>query len=128
MSPKDVKNYRYLNVAIARLEKKQDRLRESDGIADRVSGSLAQFPFTQKMIGVNASTNSSEIAKLELEIQSLKDLKKQIIWTATNLEGDDCIIFRESMKGTSQERIAEILGVNQTTVGRRLRKICEEFS
>ena len=129
MTPADIKSYKNLEREIYRAEKKLDILRENDGIADITRGSFAEYPYTAKSFRISAPTNSQKIKQQQKEVDHLKMLKRQIEETVFELmDYTDRIIFTESMSGKSQKQISMMLNIDQTSVSRRLRRICDTFS
>ena len=129
MNPLDVKNYKHIDFAVWRLDKKIDDLREQNVIADKVRGSDSCFPYEPRGFSISSETHGKAIQKLEKEKSDLLRLKAQIKAVPSMLEDPISIfIFEQSMNGKSQTEIAAMLDIVPSTVSRHLQRICEHFS
>lgn len=129
MNPKDIRNYKHLERLIRIVNKKLDVLRENDGVADRVTSSQSLFPYVDGHASVFAHTNSNAIRREEAELKRLEMLKKELESVPIMLDDPvDRIIFEKTLEGQSQTQIALALKVDQGTVSRRLKKICDCYS
>lgn len=129
MSPKDVKNYRFLDRAIRIAERKLDEAREKSVLRDKVTGSNPEYPYEERSFNIGGDGyHSSEMASAEREVERLRQLKSQIEYaSAVITDPADKIIFDRTMQGQSQAQISIALKLDQATVSRRLRKLCEYF-
>ena len=129
MSPKDVKNYRFLDRAIRIAERKLDEAREKSVLRDKVTGSNPEYPYEERSFNIGGDGyHSSEMASTEREVERLRQLKSQIEYaSAVITDPVDKIIFDRTMQGQSQAQISIALKLDQATVSRRLGKLCEYF-
>ena len=129
MSPKDVKNYRFLDRAIRIAERKLDEAREKSVLRDKVTGSNPEYPYEERSFNIGGDGyHSSEMASAEREVERLRQLKSQIEYaSAVITDPVDKIIFDRTMQGQSQAQISIALKLDQATVSRRLGKLCEYF-
>ncbi len=129
MSPKDVKNYRFLERAIRIAERKLDEARERSVLRDKVTGSNPEYPYEERSFNIGGDGyRSSEVASAEREVERLRQLKFHIEYASAIIDDPvDKIIFDKSMQGQSQTQIAFALKMDQGTVSRRLKKLCEYF-
>ena len=129
MSPKDVKNYRFLERAIRIAERKLDEAREKSVLRDKVTGSNPEYPYEERSFNIGGDGyHSSEMASAEREVERLRQLKYHIEYaSAVITDPVDKIIFDRTMQGQSQVQISIALKLDQATVSRRLRKLCEYF-
>ena len=127
MTANDVKNYRFLDRAIRIAEKKLDEARELSVLRDKVIGSNPDFPYEERSFNIGGERDDRDpLAKAEYEVKRLKLLKWDIEYALTIItDPGDKVIFERTMQGYSQTQIGIILGVNHSTVSRRLAKICE---
>lgn len=135
MTASDVKNYRFLDRAIRSARRRVDDLRDAPVISDKVYGSNPDFPYESK--GFNISGNDmavADMAKMRYqaaveELNRLLGLKREIEEAAMSItDVQDKIIFESVMKGQSQTQISIALGVQQSCVSKKFRKILEKFS
>lgn len=69
------------------------------------------------------------ISEMETEVVRLKRVKNEIKFAMSNLvDPVDKRIFTSAINGHSNTEIAKAFDVNQTTISRRLQKICDSFS
>lgn len=129
MSPKDVKNYRFLDRAIRIAERKLDEAREKSVLRDKVIGSNPEYPYEERSFNIGGDGyHSSEMASAEREVERLRQMKFQIEYaSAVITDPVDKIIFDRTMQGQSQAQISIALKLDQATVSRRLGKLCEYF-
>lgn len=129
MSPKDVKNYRFLDRAIRIAERKLDEARERSVLRDKVTGSNPEYPYEERSFNIGGDGyHSSEMASAEREVERLTQLKFHIEYASAIIDDPvDKIIFDRTMQGQSQAQISIALKLDQGTVSRRLKKLCEYF-
>lgn len=129
MSPKDVKNYRFLERAIRIAERKLDEARERSVLRDKVTGSNPEYPYEERSFNIGGDGyHSSEVASAEREVERLHQLKSLIEYaSAVITDPVDKIIFDRTMQGQSQTQIGNYLHMNHSAVSKRLSKLCEYF-
>lgn len=132
MTVNDVKNYRHLEKVIRVARGKLDDLGEEPTLSDKVFGSNPEYPYEPRSFSVTGRSelavmmHRKRVAEVKAELDRLLILKRQIEETAEDIvDYVDKIIFTSTMKGQSQAQIAMALHIDQRTVGRRLRKLCE---
>ena len=127
MTANDVKNYRFLDRAIRIAERRLDSLRESVVLRDKVIGSNPDFPYEERSFNIGGEfDNHDPFYAAEHEVARLRMLKSDIEYMLTIItDPGDKVIFERTMQGYSQTQIGIILGINHSTVSRRLAKICE---
>lgn len=132
MTVNDVKNFKHMDKAIRIAKKRLDDLGEAPTLSDKVFGSNPEYPYEQRSFTVTGRNelaivlHRKRVAEARAELERLLTLKRQIEETADDIvDFTDKIIFTSTMSGQSQNQIAMALHVDQRTVGRRLRKLCE---
>lgn len=138
MTARDVKNYRFIDRAMRILLKEMDKLQSVDATVDKVTGSNPEYPYEQKGfriegIGVDgvwmAWDNKARLDRTVSEYSRLRSIKQNIEHAAEVIEDPfDRIVWTGTMEGKSQAQIAMQLGVDQSTVSRKLNELCEIFS
>lgn len=135
MTPKDVRNYRFLDQIIRIAEKKLDDLSVAPTLSDKVFGSNPEYPYEERsfnVTGIDERQTLDHIAKqmaAEQEYHRLIRLKISIDTAAREIEDPaDKLMFELTMKGMSQTQVAKKMGIDQTTVSKRLLKICKEYT
>ena len=132
MTASDVKNYRHLDKVIRAAKQKLDAIGEEPTLSDKVFGSNPEYPYEPRSFNVTGRselavlTHRRKVREAQAELDRLLILKRQIEETADDIiDVSDKLIFTATMKGQSQAQIAMTLGVDQGTISRRLRKLCE---
>ena len=135
MTARDVKNYRFLGMAIRKAMEKVDDLREIPYLADKVTGSNPDYPYEERSFHVGGISEMQYIISTDrlndavYECQRLLLLKEAIEHACSVIEDEfDKTIWIETMNGKTQCEIAEILSSDQKTVSRRLIYLCEIFT
>ena len=121
---RDLKHYSLLQKEIIRQKKYIDRLREENGVGDRVAGSSSVFPYEPRHFTVSAPTNQTKIVLAEKELERLLLIKREILELLNDTFGTDRQILEFTMRGQSQAQIAQKLGINQSSISRRLQRLC----
>ena len=132
MTVNDVKNYKHLDRAIRMAKQRLDDLGEVPTLSDKVSGSNPEYPYEARSFNVTGRSqlaimiHKQRVNEARKEIDRLVFLKRQIEELADEItDYTDKIIFTSTMDGKSQSQVAMMLHIDQATVSRKLRKLCE---
>ena len=132
MTVNDVKNFKHMEKAIQMAKKRLDDLGETPTLSDKVFGSNPEYPYEARSFTVTGRNELAvvihrrRVAEAKAELDRLLILKRQIEETLDDIvDFTDKIIFESTMKGKSQAQIAMMLHVDQATVSRKLKKLCQ---
>ena len=135
MTIKDIQMYRFLDHAINLAIRDVNSLAGSNSIRDSVTGSNPDYPYEERNVTVVGNDLLAEeerkrkLRRAEKELARLKTLKFQIEDMSRNLkDARDRIIIENTMKGKTQVYIATLIGIDQSTVSRRLECICKSVT
>jgi len=135
MTIKDIQMYRFLDHAINLAIRDVNSLAGSNSIRDSVTGSNPDYPYEERNFTVVGNDLFAEeerkrkLRRAEKELARLKTLKFQIEDMSRNLkDARDRIIIENTMKGKTQVYIATLIGIDQSTVSRRLECICKSVT
>ena len=131
MTIKDIQMYRFLDHAITLAIRDVNALAGSNSLRDSVTGSNPDYPYEERnfsVVGQDMAAEAERKQKLrsaEAELARLKILKARIEEMSRNLtDARDRIILENTMRGKTQVYIATLIGIDQSTVSRRLETIC----
>ena len=131
MTIKDIQMYRFLDHAITLAIRDVNARAGSNSLRDSVTGSNPDYPYEERnfsVVGQDMAAEAERKQKLrsaEAELARLKILKARIEEMSRNLtDARDRIILENTMRGKTQVYIATLIGVDQSTISRRLDSIC----
>lgn len=136
MTLKDLQMYRFLDHAINLAIRDINAISETKTTyVDSVSGSNPDYPYEQrnfKVVGENHTAEDERKRRLrsaEMELARLKRMKADIERLSKETQdARDRIIVENTLRGKTQTYIATLIGVDQSTVSRRLDEIIKNFS
>lgn len=135
MTVKDIQMYRFLDHAINLAIRDVNSLASVHTLRDSVTGSNPDYPYEERtfvVVGEDVAAEAERKRKLrsaEAELARLRRLKAQIEALSRSLpDARDRIIIENTMKGKTQVYIATLIGIDQSTVSRRLECICKSVT
>jgi len=135
MTTKDVRNYRFLARMIRKAARRVDDLSTQSMLSDKVYGSNPEYPYEQRSFEVHGLDEKAEhrrqidLEDAMFEYHRLVTLQMEIETASRSLKDKtEKTIFDMTMKGEKQEVIAKKLGLERSTVAKKLARICEDLS
>ena len=132
MTVKDIQMYRFLDHAINLAIRDVNSFASINTLRDSVTGSNPDYPYEERnfvVVGEDVAAEAERKRKLrtaEAELARLRVLKAQIEALSRSLpDARDRIIMENTMRGKTQIYISTLIGVDQSTVSRRLESICK---
>lgn len=138
LTRKDIANYKLLKVLLERDQRKLDRYiaKQPSTYSGKVYGSNPNFPYEARGFTVGGCTDAEirqrqewdqKCREMEVKIQDdirrLNELEMAIDTVIANAKDiEDKMILEYTKDGMSQKQISELIGMERSTIAKRLKK------
>ncbi len=138
LTRKDIANYKLLKVLLERDQRKLDRYiaKQPSTYSGKVYGSNPNFPYEARGFTVGGCTDAEiqqrkewdmKCREMEVRIQDdirrLNQLEMEIDTVIANAKDiEDKMILEYTKDGMSQKQISELIGMERSTIAKRLKK------
>lgn len=134
LTAQDLREFKHINRVIVIWQNNVDELKQRLEYVDKVKGSNPEYPYQERgfvvegMGDISDAVIAPKLERAKRELARFREIRDTVEDVRERIENPtDKLIFEYTIKGRSQQVIADMLSTSQSVISKRLTKIINTY-